>query len=104
MNREEIKEIQIGLKNFRNKIFAKNKSQFEIYNKYEIIGNSNNKIQEINFSYKSFNGCEHEDLLKILIDRLKSLQRTIYSCKENERALVKCEEALMWLNNKKRGT
>jgi hypothetical protein len=54
------------------------------------------------------NGCHQEDLLAIVIDRLRSFQAGEFSCRENALAKTKCEEALHWLNHrtavrKKRG-
>ncbi|MBE9572716.1 MAG: hypothetical protein IMF11_18985 [Proteobacteria bacterium] len=42
-------------------------------------------------------GCHNEDLLAIVIDRLKSFQAGDYACEENARALRKIEEGLGWL-------
>jgi len=39
------------------------------------------------------NGVQHEDLLAILIDRLRSFQQGKYACDENMRALVLLEDA-----------
>lgn len=54
------------------------------------------------------NGCQQEDLLVIVIDRLQSFQAGAFACRENAIALTKCQEALMWLekrtaDRKKRG-
>ena len=54
------------------------------------------------------NGCHHEDLLAIVIDRLQHFQAGEYTCRENAIALTKIEEAMHWLNHrtnarKKRG-
>lgn len=46
------------------------------------------------------NGCHHEDLLTVVIDRLKSFQAGEYACRENALALTKLEEALHWLNHR----
>lgn len=48
------------------------------------------------------NGCQQEDLLKIVIDRLRSFQSGDFSCRENAIALTKCEEALHWLESRTR--
>lgn len=45
------------------------------------------------------NGTTNEELLVLLIDRTKSLN-TIFPCKENEQAIIKMEEALMWFNER----
>lgn len=46
------------------------------------------------------NGCHQEDLLAIVIDRLRSFQAGPFACRENALALTKCEEALHWLNSR----
>ena len=46
------------------------------------------------------NGCHQEDLLAIVIDRLKSFQAGPFSCRENALALTKLEEAMHWLNHR----
>lgn len=57
----------------------------------------NGPIQE-----NGVNGCQQEDLLKIVIDRLRSFQAGDFSCRENAIALTKCEEALHWLESRTR--
>lgn len=44
------------------------------------------------------NGCHNEDLLAIVIHRLRGFQSGEYYCRENELALQKLEEAMHWLN------
>lgn len=46
------------------------------------------------------NGCHHEDLLAIVIDRLRSFQSGEFACRENALALTKLEEATHWLNRR----
>ena len=46
------------------------------------------------------NGCQQEDLLIIVIDRLQSFQAGAFACRENALALTKCQEALHWLNHR----
>ena len=46
------------------------------------------------------NGVHNEDLLVIVLDRLKSFQSGDFKCRENAIALTKLEEALMWLNKR----
>jgi|SRR5215831_14536118 len=46
------------------------------------------------------NGIQNEDLLALLIDRLKGFQGGLYKCRENALALTKLEEALMWLKKR----
>ncbi len=46
------------------------------------------------------NGCHQEDLIAIVLDRLQSFQDGDYACRENEKAIEKLEEALMWLRKR----
>ena len=46
------------------------------------------------------NGVQNEDLLNIVVDRLRGFQSGQFSCRENAIALTKIEEALMWLNKR----
>ena len=46
------------------------------------------------------NGCHQEDLLAIVIDRLRSFQAGEFACRENALALTKLEGALHWLNRR----
>lgn len=49
------------------------------------------------------NGIHQEDLLVVVLDRLKSFQAGEYSCRENALAITKIEEAMHWLNHRTRG-
>ncbi len=59
-------------------------------------------IQFQNGPVKEFgiNGCYHEDLLAIVIDRLERFQSGEWRCRENALALTKLEEAMHWLNHR----
>lgn len=46
------------------------------------------------------NGCHHEDLLNIVLDRLETFQHTQFACDENEMTIIKIKEALHWLNHR----
>jgi hypothetical protein len=46
------------------------------------------------------NGCQNEDLIAIVIDRLQGFQGGKFSCRENAIALTKLEEVLMWLRKR----
>lgn len=55
----------------------------------------NGPIQE-----NGVNGCQNEDLLEIVVDRLKGFQSGDFSCRENAIALTNIETALLWLNKR----
>lgn len=48
------------------------------------------------------NGCHNEDLLVIVLDRLQGFQNSDFKCRENDIAITKIEEALLWLNKRTR--
>ncbi len=61
-----------------------------------------NTIEFQNGPIKEFgvNGVMNEDLIAIVIDRMRGFQSGKYSCRDNAMALAKLEEALMWLRNR----
>lgn len=46
------------------------------------------------------NGVMNEDLVAIVIDRMRGFQSGDYACRQNAMALVKLEEALMWMRDR----
>jgi hypothetical protein len=88
--------------------------------RYKLNGFYGDNIQELQFIHKEpvpessigvmkivSDGTTNEELLEVLIDRIKFLNSK-FACKENDEALTKLEEALMWLekrtaDRKKRG-
>ena len=46
------------------------------------------------------NGCQTEDLLTVVIDRLQGFQSGDFSCRENGLALFAALEALSWLSKR----
>ena len=46
------------------------------------------------------NGIHNEDLIAIVIDRLRGFQSGDYACSDNVFALVDLEESLFWLRNR----
>ncbi len=62
----------------------------------------NIKFQEGPIKENEINGCQIEDIIDVLVDRLKRFQAGKYSCRENALAITKLEEARMWLNERTR--
>ena len=60
-----------------------------------IISFQNGSIREA-----GVNGCHHEDLIAIVLDRLRAFQKGDYACRENAIAITKLEEALHRLNDR----
>lgn len=58
------------------------------------------KFQHGAIKENGINGCQNEDLIAIVIDRLQGFQAGEFSCRENAIAITKLEEALLWLNKR----
>jgi len=58
------------------------------------------KFQKGPLKENELNGCFQEDLIEICIDRLRCFQTSSFACRENKLALMKLEEALMWLDKR----
>ena len=61
------------------------------------------EMQEGSIKEHGVNGCHNEDLIAIVLTRLESFQRSEFKCRENECAIIKLEEALMWLRKRTLG-
>ena len=46
------------------------------------------------------NGVNNEDLIAMVIARLEGFQNSDFACKENEKAIEKLQESLMWLRKR----
>lgn len=49
------------------------------------------------------NGVMNEDLICMVLARLMYFQQTEFKCKENSMAIIKLEEALLWLRKRTMG-
>jgi len=56
------------------------------------------KFQEGPIKESGVNGMHNEDLIMVVLDRLRGAQQGDFSCRENALAITKLEEALLWLN------
>lgn len=61
---------------------------------------ANINFQEGPIKENVVNGVANEDLIAMVICRLQSFQNSEYSCRENEMAINKLEECLMWLRKR----
>ena len=72
-----------------------------------LVGASNDTVVFANVSFQNgaikengVNGCQNEDLIAIVIDRLQGFQSGDFNCRENAIAITKLEEAMLWLNKR----
>ncbi len=84
-----------GNANHVYKIYKVNKSERELNEGLCLIEFQNGPIKEA-----GINGVMNEDLIAIVIDRMRGFQSGDYACRDNAIALTKLEEALMWLRNR----
>ena len=63
-----------------------------------IFGSVN--FQEGPVKENGVNGLHQEDLLEIVVDRLRCFQQGPFACRENSLALTKIEDAIRWLNHR----
>lgn len=57
-------------------------------------------FQEGPIKENGVNGVANEDLINMIICRLEHFQQTEFACRENDLAITKLEEALMWLRKR----
>jgi hypothetical protein len=57
-------------------------------------------FQEGPIKERGVNGVANEDLINMVICRLEGFQKSEFACKENEQAINKLSEALMWLRKR----
>lgn len=62
----------------------------------------NIKFQEGAILENGVNGCQIEDVINLLVERLKGFQKGGFPCRENALAITKLEEARMWLEERTR--
>ena len=58
------------------------------------------RFQEGPLTHVGANGCQIEDVLDVLTERIRGFQRGPFACRENELAIVKLEEARLWLSQR----
>lgn len=60
------------------------------------------KFQEGAVDLNGVNGCQIEDVIDVLVERLQGFQQGSFPCRENALAITKLEEARLWLNERTR--
>jgi len=75
---------------------------FEVW---EENGKESSKLATINFQEGAIkevgvNGVNNEDLIAMVICRLEHFQKSDFSCLDNEVAITKLEEAMLWLRKR----
>ena len=107
-----MRTLEIGTRKYTKVEVLDEKGQGNANHKYRVISvvpPQENKEERV-FGRVSFqngpikevgvNGVTNEDLIAIVIDRIRGFQSGAYACRDNALALTKLEEALMWLRNR----
>lgn len=58
------------------------------------------RFQEGPLTHVGANGCQLEDVIDVCIERLRGFQKGPFVCRENEIAIMKLEEARLWLSQR----
>jgi len=109
-----VRKLDIGSKHFTRVVVGDNPGQGGACHNYYISrvqqreDESDLSIGELGYVFfqngpvaeNGINGCHQEDLLAIVIDRLRHFQAGPFACRENALALAKIEEAMHWLNHR----
>jgi hypothetical protein len=113
----ELKELKndLGTKEFTEILYNENSVKYNAPHEYIIKRalSKNYVLATIDFQCgpvktHGVNGVFNEDLINIVIDRLEHFQKSEFNCIENEKAIEKLKESLIWLrkrtdDRKKRG-
>ena len=108
-----MRTLEIGTRKYTSVAATDEKGQGNANHEYQIVGsvpigtdNVSGKIlgtvsfQNGPIKEAGVNGVMNEDLIAIVIDRMRGFQSGDYACRDNALALTKLEEALMWLRNR----
>ncbi len=102
--------LKIGTRKYTEVVAVDEKGQGNANCEYKIIRPGGEVATTHIFGTVSFqngpikeagvNGVMNEDLIAIVIDRMRGFQSGDFACRDNALALTKLEEALMWLRNR----
>ena len=98
-----MRKIEIGTEKYTT-VYAVDMLEHNANHYYEVMSGGNT-IQSVRFQKGAtkehgVNGVMNEDLIAMVIDRLESFQNSQFKCRENELAITKLEEALLWLRHR----
>ncbi len=104
-----MRTLEIGTRKYTEVMVCDDPGQGNANHHYEIVpvGETDRtapfcliKFQDGPIKEFGVNGVMNEDLIAIVIDRMRGFQSGDFACRDNAIALTKLEEALMWLRNR----
>lgn len=108
-----MKEVKNDLlTNKYTRVFHEDETSFNAPHHFKVINTSDltgkRVLGEVDFQEGAIkehgvNGVMNEDLLIMVLTRLESFQNSEFNCRENEMAITKIEEALLWLRKRTMG-
>lgn len=87
-------------------VFEEEKFKFNAPHKFVVSAKDTGKavakihFQEGPIKENGVNGVANEDLIAMVIRRLQGFQKSEFACRDNEMAIQKLEEAMLWLRKR----
>ncbi|AFQ96475.1 putative structural protein [Bacillus phage vB_BceM_Bc431v3] len=109
MTKEMVKVEHDLLTERVTKVYREKESSFHAPHLFTVTSAEDDKtlavihFQEGALNVAGVNGVMNEDLLVMILTRLQGFQNSEFACKENEMAITKIEEALLWLRKRTMG-
>lgn len=107
IERENMIELKNGslLTNKYTKVYHEEDIEFNAPHHFEVQGTNGAVLSKINFQCgpikeSGVNGVNNEDLINMVLVRLKGFENSEFKCRENAIAITKLEEALLWLRKR----
>ena len=102
-----MRTLEIGTRKYTEVKVRDGKGHGNANHHYEVVLAKNRNIIVCDVKFQNgpikeagVNGVMNEDLIAIVIDRMRGFQSEDYACSDNAVALIKLEEALMWLRHR----
>lgn len=106
-----MRTLEIGTRKYTEVKVLDEPSQGNANHRYEVAPSTPPKENEVSWvqpitfqrgpiKEAGVNGVQNEDLIAIVIDRMRGFQSGDYACRDNANALKHLEEALLWLNHR----
>jgi len=102
-----MRTLEIGTRKYTEVKVRDGKGHGNANHHYEVVLAKNRNIIVCDVKFQNgpikeagVNGVMNEDLIAIVIDRMRGFQSGDYSCRDNANAVKHLEEALLWLNHR----
>lgn len=104
---ENVIELKNGslLTNKYTRVYHEEEIEFNAPHHFEVKNTDGKLLSRIDFQCgpikeSGVNGVSNEDLINMVLVRLKGFQNSEFKCRENAIAITKLEESLLWLRKR----